>query len=461
MIQGLLRRLAGTSMNARIIRAASLVALISVPVKSIATFKEFAVARAFGASDVVDAYLIAFLVPSFFVSILSSSVGAAFIPTYLEVRLREGADAASRLFGRVLAFTLIGLSACAAVLLLVVPRIYASGLLHFSSSKSELTTRMFYMFAPLVIVGGVSALWSAVINANEKFAIPAITPVLQPLCGMLAVLAAAPQFGVWSLVAGTLFGAAVELVVLGTFTWRVAPFQWKFGWNDPDLRQVRMQWWPVIVGGLLSSGINFVDQTMAAAFAPGSVAQLVYASRIISVVMLVITMSISSTIVPFFSGMTARNEYAQCRRTLAFYTKLLLAITIPVTLGLIAFSHNIVHLLYERGAFTAENTQSVARIQALYALQIPFFAVSLLYVKLLAAAKETRKIMTSAVINFSMNLVMNIILSRYMGVAGIALSTSIFYFSSFVYLVVVTYRTLAERERAQVAEPMCVAVGNS
>src|SRR2546428_6089267 len=89
------------STNRKIFRAAVVVGTFTVVAKVGATAKELVVARWFGRGDVLDAFLIAFLLPSFFVNLVAGAFHFALIPTFIQVRETEGRGAAQRLFLRV------------------------------------------------------------------------------------------------------------------------------------------------------------------------------------------------------------------------------------------------------------------------------------------------------------------------------------------------------------------------
>ena len=86
--------LPGLSVNRRIFRAAVIVGAASVLVKVVATVKEFVVAGAFGRSDAMDAFLIAFLVPGLLVNLFAESMNQALIPTLVKVRAQQGMERA-------------------------------------------------------------------------------------------------------------------------------------------------------------------------------------------------------------------------------------------------------------------------------------------------------------------------------------------------------------------------------
>src|SRR5690349_25115262 len=100
--------LAVRSLNGRILAAVATVAGLTFAAKMAATIKDVVVAGVFGIGSTVDAFLIAFLLPTFIATIVGNSFNAALVPTYIEVREQAGQDAAHRLFsGTVLLSTLL------------------------------------------------------------------------------------------------------------------------------------------------------------------------------------------------------------------------------------------------------------------------------------------------------------------------------------------------------------------
>jgi putative peptidoglycan lipid II flippase len=89
-----------------------------------------------------------------------------------------------------------------------------------------------------------------------------------------------------------------------------------------------------------------------------------------------------------------------------------------------------IDLLFERGAFTAQDTRQVAQAQAYYLLQIPFFMLGILGVRLISAAAKNIVLMKIAAVGLPLNIALNYMLMQRMGVAGIALSTTFVYVSS-------------------------------
>src|SRR5215471_14428430 len=98
--------LSGDSVNRKIFRAVLVVGLLTAVVKSAATVKELIVARWFGRGDAIDAFLIAFLLPSFLLGLMMGALESALVPTFIRTRQQQGILAAQRLFSSVLLLTL-------------------------------------------------------------------------------------------------------------------------------------------------------------------------------------------------------------------------------------------------------------------------------------------------------------------------------------------------------------------
>ena len=122
------------------------------------------------------------------------------------------------------------------------------------------------------------------------------------------------------------------------------------------------------------------------------------------------------------------------RHTLKHYLRLIFLFTIPLTIVLIAFSEIIVKILFQRGSFTAIDTQLVAQIQSFFALQIPFYTAGILVVRLILAMQINIIIMWGSACNLIINIVLDYVFAKWIGITGIALSTSCVYIFSCLFL---------------------------
>ncbi|MCM2314186.1 MAG: MATE family efflux transporter, partial [Thermoanaerobaculia bacterium] len=347
----------------RIFLAILTIGSVTLFVKLVATGKELYVASLFGVSDALDAFLIAFMLPSFSIAVLGSAFQSAFVPAWVQARERDGVDTANRLTsnatalsaGMLVAFTLL-LGFCFPLL----EPLVASG---FSPAKLELTRRLFYWLLPVIAAGGIASLWGSVLNAGERFVLVGLIPLATPVA-VIGLLVARPETDPMILVSGTVAGSVIELMLLAiTLRRHGIPVLPRWHGLDEPTRAVVRQYLPMVAGSLLMATTTVVDQSMAAMLGPGAVSALSYGNKIVGFVIGIAAVAIGTAVLPSFSAMVSRAEWSQVRRTLRFYSLVIAGCTVPLTIGLALFSEEIVRILFERGAFTAADTALVGAVQ--------------------------------------------------------------------------------------------------
>jgi len=403
-------------------------------VKAATVGKELVVAWRFGTGDELDAFLIAYIIPSFIVNVVAGSFNAALIPTYIRVREQEGLSAAQRLFSSVMVWSL-GLLGVTTLLMVVAAPLYLPWIARgFSAEKVSLTFRLLCLIAPLVPLSGIVVIWGALLNAGERFVLAALSPVFTPILSV-AFLLFVPSFGVLTLTTGLVCGSLLELIVLGMALRRQGTFlRPKWYGLDAHLRQVVGQYAPMIAGAFLMGSTSLVDQSMAAMLSPGSVAALNYGTRVVALPIGLGAIALGTAVTPYFSSAIARGDWVSIGHTLKRYLNLIFICVFPLTFLIVFFSEPLVQILFQRGEFSERDTQVVAYIQVCYSLQIPFYIAGILVVRLISAACANHILMWGSLINLVSNIVFNYIFVKLIGVAGIALSTSLVYVVSFVFV---------------------------
>lgn len=445
-------KLTSGSTNRQIFGAAVTVGIGTGLVKVASVGKELVVAWKFGTAGDLDAFLIALVVPFLITNVIASSFNAALIPTYIRVREQSGIKAAQKLFSGAIAWSL-GLLGITTVLMLATAPLYlpkmAAG---FSAEKLDLTYKLLCAIAPIIVLTGMMTIWGAVLNAGEQFALVAVTPIITPVITML-FLFGINSWGVFSLASGLVCGQLLEMLVVGIVLRRqgisLLPKWYGF---DTHLSEVAGQYAPMIAAAFLMCSTGLVDQSMAAMLPSGSVASLNYGNRIISLPITITSTALSTAVIPYFSKMVAREDWTTLRHTLKQYLGLIFAFSIPLAGLIILFSEPIVQLLLQRGSFTANDTHLVAQIQACYALQIPFYIAGMLVVRLISAMRNNQILMWGSGGNLIVNIGLNYLFMKWLGVPGIALSTSGVYLFSFSFLFCVAIQKLKLTER-NVAKP--------
>ena len=442
-------KLTSGSVSRQIFGAAITVGLFTTLVKLMAMAKELVVAWRFGIGDSVDAFLIALEIPALIINVIANSFAPALIPTYIKVQEQKGNEAAHKLLSGTL-FCGLSLLSVATILMIVAAPIYlpliASG---FDHEKLQLTFNLLYAIAPIVFLSGIVAIWGAVLNAQEKFALVSFAPILTPIITII-LLIMAESWEMFSLVLGLVVGLILQLIILGTALHRQnIPLFPKWYGFDEHLRQTAIQYIPIVAGALLICSTSPVDKTMAAMLPSGSVAALNYGHRLIASGIGLISTALSAAIIPYFSKMVAQGDWRLVNRTLRQYLGLIMMVTIPTTAIFILFSEPLIKFVFQRGLFTAKNSYLVSQIQNLFALKIPFYLGDFLLLKVIASMGENYILSWVAGFNLLVNIGLNYLFMQWLGVRGIALSTSCVYLLSFLILLIFIDRRLSQLRNCQ------------
>jgi putative peptidoglycan lipid II flippase len=424
----------GGSVNRRIFGAAAIVGFGTTLVKLVAVLKELVVAYTFGTADELDAFLIASIVPSLIVTIVSGSFHSALIPTYIKARDREGMPAAQRLFASSVVWS-IGLLVVTTCLMLVTAPLYLPAIAKgFSPEKLTLTYHLLWVLSPLLMFTGIGTIWGAILNAGERFILVALVPLLTSGVTIL-LLVTFKSWGVFNLAIGITIGQFLEMVAIGIVLHKqgmsLIP---RWHGSSAYLREVASQYAPSMAGAFLMCSTALVDRSMATLLTSGSVSALEYGNRIVSLPIIIASTAVSTVVMPYFSKLVASEDWQSIRRSLKHYLFLIFAASIPLTLVIIFCSEPIVILLLKRGSFNANDARLVAQIQICFAFQIPFYIAGMLVVKLISALRQNHFLVWGSAGNLIINIGLNFLFVRWLGVAGIALSTSFVYIFSFSFL---------------------------
>jgi putative peptidoglycan lipid II flippase len=432
--------------NKKIISATVIIGSGSFAAKLCALASQVVIARWFGASSVLDAYYVAILVPLYAIGIFSGSFSGAVIPTYVRLRENQGQQQSQDLFARVATIAVAALAVLASLLLIAAPWVIGLVGPGFDLPQRSLTQILYFCLLPVLVIGGVSSIQQSFLEANRRFALPALASVVIPIVTVLAVAAGTSSLGIYSLVAGTLVGFCLNLVLLVPATrrcgLRIKFISFKL---DPDIRLILGQYWPLVAGSALMSTNPIVDQAMASSLGPGSVASLNYGTRITAAILSIGTMALSSALLPYYASFSANGDIQAARRTLRYFVVLSLIVTIPLTSFMYVFAEPLVRILYQRGAFSTSDTALVSQVLSMSVLQIPAYTAGIVGVRLLNAFNQNRVVALIGVCNMAANLFLNYLFMSLFGLPGIALSTAVVYVISAILIFAAVRRTFRTR----------------
>lgn len=396
--------------------------------------REVVMAHFFGTSTLQSAFVIAFRVPNLFRRLFGEgALGAAFIPIFTEIERTEGRERAQLFASRIL-----GLLICALGLLVGVGIAATFGVERLCGEASRWTEAMPLMriMLPYAVLICVAAILSAMLQVHERFAIPALTPVVLNVVWIAALVGVCPFLpaeGYWRIGAvswGILLAGVAQVLFqlpeLRRVGYALRPTL--RGWRaSPYVRRVLLQMGPASLGIALAQINICLDGWLAFYGASWAPSALEYADRIIYLPLGLFGTAFATVLLPTYSRQFAEGAQDQASETLCQALRNLLFLMAPMTLGLMLLAEPTVALIYQRGAFTAQSTLWTARAILAYAPGLLIFSANKVIVPLFYAQKDLRtpvKVASWCILaNVTCNVLSVLLLPEGWRHAGIAAST--------------------------------------
>lgn len=393
--------------------------------------KEMAIAYRYGVSAEVDAYLFVFNLVNWPVSVWFSVLTVVLVPLAARIRqdaLVEPPHFRSELLGLTL---LLGL-ALALLGWLGLPLLLHSSWTGLPQTTLAIAINMLPTLTLLAPLGVIISLFSAWMLAAGRHANTLLESV--PALAILVALLAFPGGGVEPLIWGTLGGFIFHLVSLAVPLARQGEIE------APRFTRQSPQWTPfwqgfgiMLAGQALMSFTGIIDQFFAAHLGTGAIATLSYANRILALILGMGAMAVSRATLPVFSRALAQGG-EQVHRVATHWMRLVFALGVVTMLVSWLFAPLGVKLLFERGAFTAQDTAVVTEVLRYGLAQLPFYFAGIVLVSLLSSQGRYRAIAVIAGANLFVKLAAMVIFTPALGIKGIALSASIMYAVSMLLL---------------------------
>lgn len=389
--------------------------------------RELALASAYGASGVSDAFLVAMNIPAVIFTAIGTSLGTAFIPLYCDVNAKEGQEASikftNNVFNIVVIICLL-LSAIGAVFTPQIVKIFAFGF------KGE-TLRLAVYYTRVMILGlsflGMSYIMMAYLQVKENFIVPGIMSVPFNIMIILSIVISikiSPALLPW----GSLIGLSFQFLIQYPFA-RQKGYRYKPYIDFKEEHLKRMLWLiaPVLIGVAVTQINTIVDRTIASTLVEGSISALNYATKLNQFVMGMFIVSISSVVYPMLSKLSSENNKEKFNKSIITAVNTVILLVIPISIGAIILANPIVKLLFQRGEFDARATQMTAVALTFYSIGMIGYGLRDILGKVFYSLQDTKTPMINGVMAMILNIILNISFVKFtnMQLAGLAFATSI------------------------------------
>lgn len=390
-----------------------------------------------GAAGGADAFFIAFKIPNFLRRLFAEGAFAqAFVPVLSEYRHKGDATAVRHLIDRVagcLGMSVILVSLLAVLGAPLLTFIFAPGFYFDAPEKYHLTVDLIRITFPYLALISMAGFVGAILNSYDRFAIPAITPVLLNVVLIVAAVWVSPQLETpavalaWGVLIAGVCQLGFQLPFLAGLHLMPRP---KVEWKDPAVKKILTLMAPALFAVSISQINLLFDTVIASLISDGSVSWLYYSDRLIELPLGVFGVAIATVILPALS----RQFSLDCEHyssTLDWALKAVLIIALPATVALVVLAEPIITTLFQHGQrFTAFDSLMASYSLMAYASGLSAFMLIKVLVTGYFSRQDTRTPVKIGIKAMVANMVFNVILVVpfhflwQIGHVGLALATA-------------------------------------
>jgi putative peptidoglycan lipid II flippase len=393
--------------------------------------REIFAASYYGVSGPMSAFTIAFQVPNLVRSLFAdAALQPAFIPVFTEQLEQKNYREAFRLASTLLLLVTLVLGAITALFVLLAPVVMPLFAPGFKGEILNLTVTLSQVLFPILILLGVSGIVVGILNSYDRFGAFAIAPLFWNLTIIVVLVLLVPAFHgqnrIYAYAIGILAGTLVQLLI-PAFDLRNTPFKFSlsFEWRNPGVRRVLLLMLPVTISlGLINFNllINSLFGSLVSEEAPAAIDK---AFRIYQLPQGIFSVAIATVLFPTLARFASRGEHENLRATMANGMRQILFVLVPAAAAVLALSEPMIRLVYQRGAFTPEQTTLVATALFWFAFSLPTNGIYLLQTRTFFSLQRPWMATGLAGLDLAVSALAALVLYKPFGVGGIVAGTGI------------------------------------
>lgn len=389
--------------------------------------RELMMAAYLGAGPVADAFNVAFSLPNMFRRFFAEgALNQAFVPIYAKkLQGTEDAEAFAQNAFSGLAGFLVVFSALGTLAMPWLVWAMASGF----AGDARFDLAVGFGRITFCYIGFISlfALLAGILNAHGRFAEAGFVPVLMNLVFIAAMLLAARQG--WDM--GRTLAWTVPVTGIAQVGWTLRAAA-RAGFVPrlvrprltADFRHLLIVAGPALLAGGVVQ-INLLISRQVASGTEGAISWLVYADRLYQLPLGVVAIAVGTVLLPELARRLRADDPEAGQAAFNRSAEFALLLTLPAAVALVVIAHPITEVLYQRGAFDAEDTRATALALAIYGVGLPAFVLHKVLQPLFYAREDTARPFRYALWSMVTNAALAFGLMPWLGFSAAAWATTL------------------------------------
>lgn len=421
------------SKESSILKAAWLIAFVTIISKFVGFLRDVCIANYYGAGLISDAYFYAYQIPSLAI-ILMGGVGGPFHSATVSVfaklinpEEKEPGEKAKKLFNTFLTVTFIFFLIFSILILIFAPQIL-NFIIHSDNTELvSLASIHLRIMTPVILIGGIIGIYYGLLITYRCFLLPNISPVLMSLSIIIIIaFTKGDKFGI-SLAIATTIGAilqfAAQFPAVRKLGYKLKPnFNIK---NNAELKNLIELVFPAALSSTIGQIYVYVDMFFASQLKEGAWTAIGYANRVFQFPVGILVTAFLVPLFPVFSKLVGEKKYDDIKYYFHKGIGLLNFVAIPVMFGIIMLASDAVQLIFQRGEFDSNATYMVAQALIFLSFAIIPYVFRDSITRIFYSFNDSKTPFLIAFSSIILKFILNSLFIHRLGIAAITLSTSL------------------------------------
>lgn len=411
----------------RVIKSSIIVMILIILGKVLALVRDALIAAKFGATYVTDIYNFA-LGMVYLLTTISYGLTTTFIPLHTEHIQKSTKKVRDRFVSNVINVSSI-FTIVLTILLIISSKyiIYIFG--HgFGNDPKVFSTAVeinSIMLLSLIFVSLQSVI-TGVLQSHKEFYEPAAMAMVSNIVYVIYLVLLTNKFGIKGFAIATVVGFFMQLAInLPKFKKLGYRYQGIIDFKDPQILDMLKLMIPVIISTSVVQLNVFINRSFATNIFFGAVTVLDCANKINTLAYEVFAIGIAMIVYPTLSELATKEDKTEYKKALGRSISIIMIIMVPAAMAIAVLRVPLITLIFKRGAFTNEAANLTANALLFYSPAMIAYGVRDILNKAFYSIKDTKTPMTNSFVGIIINIVINIIIMKYMKVSGLTLATTI------------------------------------
>lgn len=382
-----------------------------------------------------DAYNTAASIPNVIFAFIAAGLVSTFIPIYSQIIQKEGEKRAHKYLDNILSLVFVStviLTGFGLIFTEELVRLFARG---FTGEIFTVTVNFLRITLFAMMANGVLSIFNGYQQYNGRFLVAPVGGFIMNFVVITSIIVSAKTSPI-VMAYGLVLAAFLQVIFTYIIARLKSDYRFKPGVDLKDryLKPMVIMALPIIFGSSISQINSVVDRTIASGLGTGAISTLNYATKISYAVYGLFVSSITTVMYPTIIRQAAKGDMDGMKTTVVKILNTISIIMVPATIGMIVLSNPIVNLFYGYGQFDPQTISEISSVLIFSSIGLVGMSLKDVMIRAFYSLHDSMTPVYSGVIGVAVNIGLNLILAPVMGIAGLALATSISAIVSFVVL---------------------------